>query len=136
MIKFTLINFPRAAILDFMTSYGCRHCQCVKQLSNRITLRNPTWRRPGNLKAKTGDNQFLFNQFEIRLYFQQFCCIDMDAAVLTIIHTGGQYASLLVMVSSISEPDVEGRYASTRTSYTAGNADNTLNRLFRDCDKK
>jgi len=32
-----------------------------------------------------------------------------QAASLTIIQIGGQYASLLVMVSSISEPDVEGR---------------------------
>lgn len=32
-----------------------------------------------------------------------------QAASLTIMHIGGQYASLLVMVSSISEPDVEGR---------------------------
>ena len=29
-------------------------------LSNYITSWNPRWRRPGNLKAKIGDNQILF----------------------------------------------------------------------------
>lgn len=40
------------------------------------------------------------------------------------------------MVSSTSELDVDGRQSSARTSYTAGNADNTLNRLLSALERK
>ena len=45
---------------------------------------------------------------------------------------GGQNVSRPVIVSSTSEPEVEGRGETEEsTSYTAGNADNTLSKLFR-----
>ena len=44
---------------------------CAKQLNNRITSWNPTWRRPGNLKAKIGINQILFCPTQ-KWYFHDF----------------------------------------------------------------
>ena len=61
-----------------MTCYGCpivgqQKFFCVKQLqlSNRITSGNPRLRRPGNLKAKIGDNQILFCP-TLKYYFHDF----------------------------------------------------------------
>ena len=50
---------------------------------------------------------------------------------LTMMVVGGEVNAWLVIVSSTSEPEVEGLSASARISYTAGNAESTLSRLFK-----
>ena len=48
-----------------------RNSLCETIFCNRITSWNPRWRRPGNLKAKIGDNQILFCP-TLKYYFHVF----------------------------------------------------------------
>ena len=87
---FSLLNLLGAAVLNFMTSYGCRYCWSAEVLFLFTTIEQPydvmksKMAAPGNLKAKIGDNQIPFcpilkyyfhvfqRNFKVRLYFQQF----------------------------------------------------------------
>ena len=60
---FSLLHFPGAAILDFMTYtvallFNTKEFLLTNKSGNRITSQNPKWRGAGNLKAKIGDDDF------------------------------------------------------------------------------
>ena len=89
--NFSILNFPGATILDFMTSYGCRYCQQAEVLLCE-TIEQPYYdtkskmAAPGKFRMKNrqssnsvlSDTEVLLpcfpSKYEIRLYLQQFTC--------------------------------------------------------------
>ena len=50
---YLLSNFPRAAILDYMTSYGCQYAMLPHNSGNHMTSQNPKWQGTRNLMRKS-----------------------------------------------------------------------------------